>query len=131
MFLKVINIENPEDGQYSGDWISCRRKIQEGSMSLIFKVIRIYICKVVNILQELSLYVLTVCNVLTPVVLNIKTLCVSMPYLLEDCLILKITIVRTFETSITAYHLKRHIFSEDLNVYCKFFSGLLFVFYTK
>jgi hypothetical protein len=100
-------------------------------MSLIFKIIRISICKVVNILQELALYVITVCNVLTPVVLNIKALCVSMPYLLEDWLILKLTIVRNFETSITAYELKGRIFSEDLNVYCKLFSGLLFIFYTN
>ena len=126
--FKVISIENPEDWQYSGDWISCRRKIQEGNKSLIFKIIRIFICKVVSISRELALYVLTVCNVL---VLHIKALCVSTPWHLADWLFLKITTVRSFQTSITAYQLKRRIISEDLNVYFRFFWGLLSIFYTK
>ena len=119
--FKIINIENTEGWQYSGDWISCRRKIQEGKMSVIFKII--------IILRELASYVLAVCNVLTPVALNIKVLCVSTPCLLEDFFILNITTVRSFETSIRAYQLKRRKISEDLNVYCKFSSGLLFIFY--
>ena len=61
-------------------------------------------------------------------VLNIKALCVSTPCLLEDWLILKIRTVRSFAAPVTAYQLKRHVISEDFNVYCKFFSGFLLIF---
>jgi hypothetical protein len=87
-------------------------------MPLIFTIIRISVCLVVNILRELASYVLRGFDVLTLVLLNIRALCVSTPCLVEDWLIIKIKTLRSFDTSITAYQFKRHIISED----CKFFS---------
>jgi hypothetical protein len=120
--FKTINIEKTEDWQYSADWMLCRRKIQDGSMSLIFTVIRIFVCLVVNILRQLASYVLAGFDVLTLVLLNITALCVSTPCRLEDWLVIKIKTILSFDTSVTAHQFKRRIFSEDLNVYCKLFS---------
>jgi hypothetical protein len=99
----MINIEKAEDWQYSADWMLYKRKIQDGSMSLIFTVIRISVCLVVNILRQLVSYVLAGFDVLTPVLLNIRALCVSTPCRLEDWLIIKIKTIRSFDTSVTAY----------------------------